>query len=174
MENKNNSIENAIIEDEYSDFDDYVEGEGEREKNLTFTIGEEIYGVQIERITQIIGIQQITFVPHQPEYVKGVINLRGQILPVIEIRTKFKKENIEYDDRSCIIVVNKEDVLVGLIVDRISDVYDILKENISPSKDLNNKRKVEYIKGIAHCDETIIKLLDIDKLLENEDFSVSA
>lgn len=144
--------------------------EGEKKKNLTFTLNTEVYGIQIERITQIIGMQEITFVPHQPHYVKGVINIRGLIVPVIEVRDRFNKPAIDYDDRTCIIVVNKEDMLVGLIVDRISEVYNIGLNEISPTPDIDKEKAVGYISGIAHCENTVITLLDIDKLLEHDEF----
>lgn len=144
--------------------------EEEKRKNLTFTLDSEVYGIQIERITQIIGMQEITFVPHQPHYVRGVINIRGLIVPVIEVRSRFNKDTVAYDDRTCIIVVNKEDMLVGLIVDRISEVYNIGEEEISPTPDINKETAVGYISGIAHCEDTVITLLDIDKLLEHDEF----
>ncbi len=140
----------------------------EAQKNLTFTIGEEAYGIQIHNITQIIGIQNITFIPNQPSYVKGVINLRGQIIPVMEVRTKFDKPVIEYDDRTCIIVVNKDDIYVGLIVDRVSEVLNIKESEIASTPTFNDKVKIQYISGIAHVNENVIILLEIDKLLENE------
>lgn len=145
----------------------------ETEKNLTFTIDDEIYGVKIENITQIIGIQHITYIPNQPEYVKGVINLRGQVIPVMEVRTKFKKPAIEYDDRTCIIVVNKEDMLVGLIVDRVSEVINIKKSDTSPTPDFNEKVKIEYIRGIAHPEGKVVILIDVDKLLNTEEENIA-
>ncbi len=144
--------------------------EDEKQKNLTFTLDKEVYGIQIESITQIINMVEITFVPHQPYYVKGVINIRGLIVPVIEVRSRFNKPTTEYDDRSCIIVVNKEDMLVGLIVDRISEVYNIGMDEISPTPDVNKETAVKYIRGVAHSGDTVITLLDIDKLLDHDGF----
>ncbi|MCG8484432.1 MAG: chemotaxis protein CheW [Clostridia bacterium] len=138
------------------------------QKNLTFTIGDEIFGIQIENVTQIIGIQHITYIPNQADYVKGVINLRGQIIPVMEVRTKFKKPVIDYDDRTCIIVVSKDEITVGLIVDRVSEVLNIKESEISATPTFNKKERVEYIKGIAHVNEDIIMLLDMDKMLDIE------
>ncbi len=153
---------NAYNEDQQEILDE------EAQKNLTFTIGDETYGIQIENITQIIGIQHITFIPHQPPYVKGVINLRGQIIPVMEVRTKFDKPVIEYDDRTCIIVVNKEDLYVGLIVDRVSEVLNIKESEIADTPSFNDAVRVQYISGIAHVNDNVVILLDIDKLLENQ------
>ena len=151
-----------------SDQDQQEAIDEETQKNLTFTIGEETYGIQIHNITQIIGIQHITFIPHQPSYVKGVINLRGQIIPVMEVRTKFDKPVIDYDDRTCIIVVNKGEIDVGLIVDRVSEVLNIKESEIAATPNFNKDVKIKYISGIAHVNENVIILLDIDKLLENE------
>lgn len=138
------------------------------QKNLTFTIGDEIFGIQIENVTQIIGIQHITYIPNQAEYVKGVINLRGQIIPVMEVRIKFKKPVIDYDDRTCIIVVSKDEITVGLIVDRVSEVLNIKESAIAATPTFNQTERVEYIKGIADINDDIIMLLDMDKMLDIE------
>lgn len=138
------------------------------QKHLTFTIGDEIFGIQIENVTQIIGIQHITYIPQQADYVKGVINLRGQIIPVMEVRTKFKKPVIEYDDRTCIIVVSKDEIAVGLIVDRVSEVLNIKESEISQTPTFNKKDRVEYVEGIAHVNDNIIMLLEMDKILDIE------
>lgn len=160
MEETNKNI--ALDETKIENLDE------EMEKNLTFTIDEEVYGIKIENITQIIGIQHITYIPNQSEYVKGVINLRGQVIPVMEVRIKFKKPVIEYDDRTCIIVVNKDDVSVGLIVDRVSEVVNIKKSDTAPTPEFNEKMKIDYIRGIAHPEENVVILIDIDKLLDIE------
>lgn len=138
------------------------------QKNLTFKIADETFGIGIENVTQIIGIQYITFIPHQPEYVKGVINLRGQIIPVMEVRIKFGKPVVPYDDRTCIVVVRKDDIQVGLIVDRVSEVLNIRESEIAQTPNFNDSVKIKYISGIAHQNKDVIILLDIDKLLENE------
>ncbi len=137
-------------------------------KYLTFTIGEESYGIKIESVTQIIGIQPITKIPNQPEYVKGVINLRGQIIPLMEVRTKFMKETIPYDDRTCVVVISKDEIDVGLIVDRVSEVMNIHDDHIA---DTHNVRKEEshYIQGIANLNEKVVIILDIDELLLHEE-----
>lgn len=140
----------------------------EAQKNLTFTVEEESFGIPIEHVTQIIGIQHITFIPNQPKYVKGVINLRGQIIPVMDIRLKFGKPVIDYDDRTCIIVVNKNDMDVGIIVDRVSEVLNIKESEIAPTPSFNEEVKNQYISGIAHVNDNVIILLEIDELLDND------
>ncbi|MFA5527172.1 MAG: chemotaxis protein CheW [Peptostreptococcales bacterium] len=146
-----------------------VEGlEGIPVKYLTFEIDSESYGIEIKDIVQIIEMQDITFVPEQAEYVKGVINLRGQIIPVIEVRVRLKKQPIEYDDRTCIIVVSHGDMMVGLIVDRVSEVLNIKENQIAETPKLQKEKNVEYIHGIAHLNNCIIMLLDIRKMLDME------
>jgi len=131
-------------------------------KYLTFKIDKETYGITIENVTQIIGIQKITKIPNQPKYVKGVINLRGQIIPLLEVRTKFKKEEIEYDDRTCIVVIKKDDIDVGLIVDRVAEVVNIKDSEIADTHDFNKDSEKHYIQGIANTAEAVIILLEIN------------
>lgn len=168
-ENKNNKMDltNEINSNNIQGLHEEMIDE-ETQKHLTFTIDDEIFGIQIEYVTQIIGIQHITYIPHQPDYVKGVINLRGQIIPVMEVRVKFHKPVIEYDDRTCIIVVSKDEITVGLIVDRVSEVLNVKEREVSETPTFNNKERVEFVKGIAHVHENIIMLMDMDKMLDIE------
>lgn len=137
-------------------------------KYLTFLIDNETYGIGIENVTQIIGLQKITSIPNQPDYVKGVINLRGQIIPLMEVRKKFKKETIEYDDRTCIVVIKKDDMDVGLIVDRVAEVLNIRDEEIADTKEFNKDTNSHYIKGVANMNNMVIILLEIDELLSHD------
>src|SRR5690554_6663806 len=98
-------------------------------KYLTFAIGNEAYGIEIRFVTEIIGLQPITEVPEVPKYVKGIINLRGKIIPVIDVRLKFRKEPIPYDDRTCIVVIALDTLVVGLIVDNVAEVVSIGDDN---------------------------------------------
>lgn len=135
---------------------------------LTFNVADEIYGIEIEYVTEIIGVQPITRIPEVAKYIKGVINLRGKIIPVIDVRLKFRRKEAEYDDRTCIIVVDTEEINVGLIVDRVADVKTINDENITPPP--NGKRGVrdKYIHGIGKIEGEVTLLLDCKKLLEEE------
>ena len=99
---------------------------------LTFALGKEVYGMEIKYVTEIIGMQGITVVPEVPIFVKGIINLRGKIIPVIDVRLKFKKEAIPYGDRTCIVVIDIDEVSVGLIVDLVTEVLTIPDEDIAP------------------------------------------
>lgn len=138
-------------------------------KYLIFEIGNDSYGVEITFVNEIIGIQQITEVPEQPSYVLGIINLRGKIIPVMDVRKRFKKEFREFDDRTCIIVVEINDLFVGLIIDRVIEVADILDSQISPPPKINSDFKNRFISGIGKTDSGVKVLLDCSKLLtENE------
>lgn len=137
-------------------------------KYLIFSMGNEMYGMEIRYITEIIGIQPITEVPEMPEYVKGIMNLRGKIIPVIDARLRFKKTAREYDDRTCIIVLDTSGVSVGLIVDSVSEVLAMQDEDIAPPPDMN-KGGQKYIKGIGKAGGSVKLLLDCRTLLTDDE-----
>ncbi|WP_010252717.1 chemotaxis protein CheW [Acetivibrio cellulolyticus] len=136
---------------------------------LTFVIGKEVYGIEIKYVTEIINIQKITEVPELPDYIKGIINLRGKIIPVLDVRVRFKKEPKEYNDRTCIIVVDIADISVGLIVDSVAEVTTITENDIVPPPDANTGFNNKYIKGIGKIGDEVKLLLDCSKLLSDED-----
>lgn len=149
--------------------DDLIEEEDtQKDKYLTFTIGNEFYGIEIKYVIEIIGIQPISEVPELPEYIKGIINLRGKIIPVMDVRIRLKKEPIEYNDRTCIIVIQVKDILVGLIVDGVAEVIDIPDCEIVAPPEIN-KTQNKFIKGIGKVQDDVKLLLDCDKLLNWED-----
>ena len=135
----------------------------EKKKFLTISIDDEVYGIKIEHVNDINRIQDITEVPHQQSYLMGIINLRGQIIPVIDIRKRFDKEVILYDDRTCIIVINYEGDNVGLIVDRVEEVLAIPVILLKQSE--SGEQKSKFIKGIIKFENQIITLLDIERIL---------
>jgi purine-binding chemotaxis protein CheW len=146
------------------------EGEGDTQENkyLTFAIGKENFGIEIRYVTEIIGIQAITEVPDMPLYVKGVINLRGKVIPVMDVRLRFGVEERSYDGRTCIIVINIDDQPVGLIVDRVLDVLDIQQSEIEPppiQKGKNNR----FIQGLGKAGEQVKILLCVNKLLFDQE-----
>ncbi|GAE87691.1 chemotaxis protein CheW [Acetivibrio straminisolvens] len=145
------------------------EEDTQKGKYLTFLIGKEVYGIEIKYVTEIIGIQQITEVPELPEYIKGIINLRGKIIPVLDVRLRFKKEPMEYNDRTCIVVVDINDVSVGLIVDSVAEVISIPEENIVPPPEANTGFSNRYIKEIGKVGDEVKLLLDCNKLLNDEE-----
>ncbi|AWK49600.1 chemotaxis protein CheW [Clostridium beijerinckii] len=148
-----------------------IEEDTQKDKYLIFSIDKQYYGIDIKYVIEIIGIEPITEVPELPNYIKGVINLRGKIIPVMDVRLKFKKEEKEYDDRTCIIVVEMEGISIGLIIDRVLEVANIDKNSISPppktssNKDNGNK----YIKGIGKMGNEVRLLIDCHKLLEEDE-----
>ena len=142
------------------------EEDTQKGKFLTFSLGEEFYGIDIMYVTEIVGIQPITVVPELPEYVKGIINLRGKIIPVMDARLKFKKEPELYNDRTCIIVIDIKELSIGIIVDAVSEVLTITDDNIVPPPNLNGSGR-KYIKGVGKSDAHVTLIVDCDKLLND-------
>ncbi|MDU4696188.1 MAG: chemotaxis protein CheW [Paenibacillus sp.] len=138
-------------------------------KFLTFLIGTDVYGIEIRYVTEIIGIQAITEVPELPEHIRGIINLRGKIIPVMDVRLRFKKPFREYNDRTCIVVVELSEVSIGLIVDSVSEVVQIAEEDIVPPPDIKSGNPQGFIKGVGKVGGEIKLLLDGDKLLQHEE-----
>jgi purine-binding chemotaxis protein CheW len=159
-----NSVVNDFLENEQ---EDTMEG-----KFLVFHLGDEEYGIPIRNVTEIIGIQTITDLPETPHYVKGVINLRGKVIPVIDVRIRFNMPEKEYDDRTCIVVVNIKDVSVGLIVDSVSEVMDIPDENIEPTPRISQGAGTKYIMGLGKVNNDVKILLDTQKLLFDEELEM--
>lgn len=139
-------------------------------KYLTFNIGEEEYGIEIRYVTEIIGIQKITDLPDTPNFVKGVINLRGKVIPVIDVRLRFLLEERDYDERTCIVVVNINDIAVGLIVDAVSEVLDIPDTDVEDPPKVNKGSGSRYIQGLGKVGDAVKILLNIQKLLFDEEF----
>jgi purine-binding chemotaxis protein CheW len=133
---------------------------------LLFTIDDVVYGVEIRYINEIIGIEQITIVPKVPDYIKGVINIRGKVVPVISVRKRFGKEEIPYDERTCIIVLEFDDGnQVGIIVDRVKEVSIVKPEDICSTPDFKNVNSNRFIKNIIECNNEIKLLLNCEKLV---------
>ena len=138
-------------------------------KFLTFALGKEEYGVEIQYVTEIIGIQAITPIPNLPSYVKGIINLRGKIIPVMDVRLRFGKEPREYNDRTCVVVVDIRNVAIGLIVDAVSEVLSIPDEEIVPPPEVNKAFQNRYIKGIGKTAGGVKLLLECERLIGEEE-----
>ena len=144
------------------------EEDTQKDKYLTFVMGQEVYGIDIRVVIEIIGIQAITEVPEVPEYVRGIINLRGKIIPVVDMRLRFKKEFREYNDRTCVIVIDVNGVLIGLIVDGVAEVLTIPEKDVVPPPQLKSVQN-HYIRGIGKTGENVSLLLDWDKLFSGEE-----
>ncbi|NLJ89456.1 MAG: purine-binding chemotaxis protein CheW [Clostridiales bacterium] len=154
---------NNIVQDDF-----YLEEDTQKDKYLIFNLGNEFYGIEIKNVIEIIGMQPITPVPELPEYINGIINLRGKIIPVMDVRTRFKMPKIEYDDRTCIIVVDVDDISIGLIVDIVAEVITIEEENIVLPPE-NTRKYNRYIKGIGKLNNEVRLLLDCHKLLTEDE-----
>ena len=133
-------------------------------KYLTFRIDKEIYGLEIKYVTEIIGIQPITFVPRVPAYVKGIINLRGKVIPVIDMRLRFKKEETPYTERTCIIVIDIDAISLGMIVDQVDAVLDIPDDKIVPPPELKTDTRSGFVKSIGNMGNEVILILDSEKI----------
>ena len=144
-------------------------------KYLTFSLEKEEYGIGILKVKEIIGMMPITSVPRTPEFVKGVINLRGKVIPVIDLRLKFEMESTPYTERTCIIVVEIDSeettVLIGIVVDEVSEVLSINEENIEETPAFGTKLDTRYILGMAKIEGGVKILLNIDKVLSNVEIS---
>lgn len=155
------------MRDEYNDADgDRDDDEDtQKDKYLSFFVGSEEYCVEIACVIEVIGMQKITYVPEMPDYVKGVINLRGQVIPVTDVRTRFGLESREYTERTCIVVVSVRDSLVGLVVDTVSDVFDLPPEQVEPPPMINRRYRNRFIQGLGKVGEDVKIILDFQKLL---------
>ena len=144
-------------------------------KYLTFTLAEEEYGIGILKIKEIIGMMPITTVPRTPEFVKGVINLRGKVIPVMDLRLRFGMEEIDYTERTCIVVVEIEGasgtVMIGVVVDSVSEVLNIKGEDVEETPTFGTKMDTEYILGMAKMEGGVKILLDIDRVLSEDEIA---
>lgn len=136
---------------------------------LTFVLGDDFYGIEIKFVTEIIGLQPLTEVPELPDYIRGIINLRGKIIPVMDVRLRFKKAFRDYNDRTCVIVIDIEEISIGLIVDSVSEVLTIPDGDIVLPPDLHNKSGNKYINGIGKVGNKIKLLLDCEKLMNKDE-----
>ena len=154
-------INDRFLEEES---EDTMEG-----KFLIFRIKDEEYGIAIRNVMEINGIQNITELPDTPHYVKGVINLRGKVIPVIDVRLRFGMEARDYDERTCIIVVSIREMQVGLVVDSVSEVLDIPDDKVEPPPKSQKGAGSRYILGLGKVEESVKILLNIQKLLFDEE-----
>jgi len=138
-------------------------------KHLIFLLDNEYFGIEIKYVTEIIGVQSITAVPGQSHYVKGIINLRGKIIPVIDVRILFHRKEKAYDDRTCTVVIEIGEVCIGLIVDRVSEVVLMAEGDIVAAPQVSGEKQNRFIKKIGKVGNEVRLLIDCEKLLdENE------
>ena len=141
----------------------------EAEKVLTFAVGEQIYGIEIPYVIEIIGIQHITELPNMPNSIKGIMNVRGKIIPVMDIRSRFGKEEIPYDDFTCIIIISVDDDSLGIIVDRVEEVINVTADDIADTPDYKSVNASKYIDYIVDMNGGIKLVLDCRILIETKD-----
>ena len=155
--------------------DDMMIAEDENEdtqanKYLFFRIGKESYGIGIRHIIEIIEVQKISSVPDMPSYVKGVINLRGKVIPVVDLRLRFNLDGREYDDRTCTIVTEVDGTLIGFIVDTVEEVLEIPENQVEPPPKFRSASgKDRYIQGLGKVGEAVKILLDVEKIIREDD-----
>lgn len=144
-------------------------GEERAGKYLTFRLAREEFAIQVLKVREIMGVQDITAVPHTPPYVKGVINLRGKVIPVVDLRLKFGLPEVEYDRRTCIIVVQIQghgsQLMTGIVVDAVSEVLNIAASEIEDTPDFGDGVETPYLLGMAKTKGKVKILLDIDRVL---------
>ena len=151
-----------------------VENQGDQ--LLTFILAGEEYGVDILRVQEIKGWDTVTPIPNTPEHIRGVINLRGTIVPIIDLRMRFSLESIEYGATTVVIVLkvisNNKSRIMGIVVDGVSDVYNIAYDAMKPPPDFGSVISIDFVSGLATVGETMVIVLDIDHLLNSEDMAV--
>ncbi|MCP4546225.1 MAG: purine-binding chemotaxis protein CheW [bacterium] len=140
-------------------------------KFLTFFLDDEEYALEILKVHEIIGMMPITPVPRTPDFVLGVINLRGKVIPVINLRTKFEMDNVEWTDETCIIVVQIDGTQMGAVVDKVSEVLDIADQDVDDTPAFGGDVNTEYILGIGKSGDKVKLMLDIDKVLATEELA---
>ena len=151
---------NDVVENNIDELSQYV----------TFKIDKEMYGVEVLKVHEIVGITKITHVPNSMEFMKGVINLRGNVVPVIDIRLKFNMDPRDYDDTTVILIVELKDYLVGLVVDTVSDVISISSQEIQDTPHFSTNIDTDYIKGVGNKDDDLVIILDVNRILSSVEF----
>jgi purine-binding chemotaxis protein CheW len=144
-------------------------GSGRGGKFLTFFLDDEEYGLEILKVQEIIGLMPITRVPRTPAYLRGVVNLRGKVIPVVELRAKFAMETVPATDQTCIIVVQAGGTLFGAVVDRVSEVVDLAAADVEDTPSFGADLRTDYILGMGKAAERVTILLDIDRVLSHDE-----
>ncbi len=167
-----------IAQNDETPADDQAAPAGREGKYLTFTLADENYGICILKIKEIIGMMPITSVPQTPRFFKGVINLRGKVIPVVDLRLRFGIDAMAYNDRTCIIVVEKcglgSNMVIGIVVDSVSEVLNIKGEDIEDTPTFGTTLDTDYILGMAKMEGAVKILLDIDQVLGADDLETLA
>ncbi|KGM51534.1 hypothetical protein N792_10425 [Lysobacter concretionis Ko07 = DSM 16239] len=151
-----------------------MDADADNSEFLTFALGEEEYGVDILKVQEIRGYDAVTRLPDAPDYIKGVINLRGTIVPVIDMRLKFRLATADYTAVTVMIVLNVSDRIVGIVVDSVSDVIRLGGDQIRPVPELGATIDRQFLTGIGTLDERMLILLDIERLMTSTEMGLVA
>jgi len=143
-----------------------------RQEFLTFTLGKEEYGIEILKVQEIRSYEAVTTIANAPEFIKGVVNLRGTIVPIVDMRIKFNLGTPEYTEFTVVIILNVAGRVVGMVVDSVSDVIALGAEQIRPAPDFSSSFDVEYITGLGTVDQRMLILVDIEKLMSSSDMAL--
>jgi purine-binding chemotaxis protein CheW len=146
-------------------------GGGSREL-LTFTLGKEEYGIDILKVQEIRGYDAVTEIANAPEFIKGVINLRGIIVPIVDMRIKFKLGNVTYNELTVVIILNVAQRVVGIVVDGVSDVIALTADQIKAAPEFSASLDMQYITGMGTVDQRMIIVVDIEKLMTSRDMDL--
>ncbi|MFN0316271.1 MAG: chemotaxis protein CheW [Burkholderiales bacterium] len=139
---------------------------------LTFTLGKEEYGIEILKVQEIRGYDAVTTIPNAPEFIKGVINLRGVIVPIVDMRIKFSLGSAEYNQFTVVIILNFGNRVVGMVVDSVSDVITLAADQVCPAPEFSSAFDTQYITGLGTVDQRMLILVDIERLMTSEDMAL--
>jgi purine-binding chemotaxis protein CheW len=145
---------------------------GEGRELLTFTLGSEEYGIDILKVQEIRGYDTVTTIANAPEFIKGVINLRGIIVPIVDMRIKFKLGSVTYNETTVVIILNIANRVVGMVVDGVSDVTTLKNEEIKPAPEFGSSLDTQYLLGLGTVGERMIILVDIERLMSSSDMEL--
>ena len=138
---------------------------------LTFVTDDQLFGIPIAEVVQIIGMQKITEIPEFPVYARGIINLRGEIIPIIDVRTRLRKPFMDYNDRTCIVVTDIQGKYFGFVVDQVDEVTEIPETSITPPPHMGNDVAARYLTGVARIKDKLVLIMDVRKFLGEQEFA---
>jgi len=163
------SLVDDFLSEEYEEDEDT-----QKDKYLTFRLGDESFGIEIRYVTEIVSIQKITSVPDLPAFVKGAINLRGQVIPVIDLRLRFGMPPREYDERTCVVITRLEDITVGMVVDMVSEVLVIPPADMSPPPSMSKGGASRFVQGLGRVGDSVKIILTAGKMLRDDEMEAVA
>jgi purine-binding chemotaxis protein CheW len=149
-----------------------VEGQEDTQEYLTFVLGKEAYGLEILKVQEIRGYDPVTKIANTPDFIKGVVNLRGHIVPIVDLRIKFHLSQVEYNDFTVVIILNLGGRIVGIVVDGVSDVMNLQAEQIRAVPDIVASIDTKYVTGLATVEEKMLILVDIEKLMNSQEMQL--